>query len=84
MARRGLRLDLRTVFREAVETNRTVVRPGVKVESEDGRVQLVTLTVEPITESADEQLYLVLFTTNGAPLSREEAESRAADFGGRV
>ena len=76
MARRGLRLDLRTVFREAVETNRTVTRAGVKVESDDGRVQIVTLTVEPINEAMDEPLYLVLFADDGLTLSREEADSR--------
>ena len=76
MARRGLRLDLRTVFREAVDTNRNVTQSGVKVEADDGRVQIVTITVEPIMEGADEPLYLVLFTDEGAALDRDEAESR--------
>ena len=48
MARKGLRLDLRTLFREAVESGQTVTRESVPVEAEDGRVQLVTITIEPL------------------------------------
>ena len=48
MARKGLRLDLRGALQEAVETHRQVSRQGVVVESADGRVQRVTLTVEPL------------------------------------
>ncbi|WP_158743931.1 CheR family methyltransferase [Acidisphaera sp. L21] len=76
MARRSMRLDLRTVFREAVEKNQMVVRSGIRVEGEDGRVQLVTLTVEPLIELSEEPLYLVLFADEGAPLSQEEAALR--------
>ncbi len=75
MARKGLRLDLRSLFREAVETNRTVARGGAAVETEDGRVQIVTITVEPLIDY-DEPLYLVLFTDQGPTLSREEASAR--------
>ena len=77
MARRGLRLDLRTLMREAVESNRTIVRGGVPVEAEDGRVQMVTITVEPLNDRGDEPLYLVLFTDEGPTVSREEAAARA-------
>ena len=77
MARRGLRLDLRTAFREAIETNSTVSRSGVAVESEDGRIQLVTLTVQPIAEAEQEPLYLVLFADEGISLNRAEAAARA-------
>ena len=76
MARKGLRLDLRAMFREAVEANRTAVRGGVAVESDDGRVQIVTLTVEPLAEHSEEPLYLVLFTDEGPSISREEASAR--------
>jgi len=62
MARKGLRLDLRTAFREAVETNRTVVRERLSVEADDGRIQMVTLTVEPLRgQNGEETLFLVLF-----------------------
>ncbi|MFL9876576.1 CheR family methyltransferase [Paraburkholderia megapolitana] len=80
MARKGLRLDLRTVFREAVETGRTVTRSDIPIEELDGRVQLVNLTVEPLAlndPSGSEPLYLVLFADQGPVLSREEAAGRA-------
>ncbi|RAI58132.1 CheR family methyltransferase [Roseicella frigidaeris] len=76
LARRGLRLDLRTTLREAFETGRTVTRDGIAVEEDDGRVQLITLTVEPLRDR-DEPLFLVLFADEGPPLGREEALARS-------
>jgi two-component system CheB/CheR fusion protein len=68
MARKGLRLDLRTALHEAVETGLPASRGGVAVEGEDGRVQMITLTVEPLRErDGGEPLYLVLFADEGAP-----------------
>ncbi len=82
IARKGLRLDLQGAFREAVETGRTVTREGVAVDSDDGRVQMVTLTVAPLSDrvnerDGDEPLFLVLFADQGGTLSREESLSRA-------
>ncbi len=78
LARRGLRLDLRTLFREAVERGRTVTREGVAVEAEDGRVQIVTVTIEPLGDmNGSEPLYLILFADHGPVLSREEAIQRS-------
>ena len=77
MVRKGLRLDLRTLFREALESNRPVSRPGAAVEDEDGRVQFVTLTIEPLDQAEDEPLFLILFTDEGPTLSREEAANRS-------
>ncbi len=76
MARKGLRLDLRSLLRDAVETGRAATRGGVPVESDDGRVQLVTLTIEPLADYDGETLYLVLFADEGPSLSREEAAAR--------
>jgi len=77
MARRGLRLDLRTALREAVETGVRAVREGIAVEGEDGRVQPVRLTVEPLREAdRDEPLFVVLFDDEGPALSREDAIAR--------
>ncbi len=83
MARKGLRLDLRAVFREALETGQTVVREQVAVEGDDGRIQMVRLTAEPLADRGAEPLYLVLFEDEGPSLSREDALSRghAADDG---
>jgi two-component system CheB/CheR fusion protein len=79
MARKGLRLDLRTVFREAVDTDRTVTRQGLEIESDDGRVQSVTVTVEPILDRrGDEPLFLVLFADQGPAVSREAAAKRTS------
>lgn len=78
MARKGLRLDLRTVFREAVETGRTMMRNDVAIEDEDGRVQLVNLTVEPLHDpTGSEPMYLILFADQGPVLSRDEAAIRS-------
>jgi two-component system CheB/CheR fusion protein len=78
MARKGLGLDLRTVFREAVESGRRVTRDGVAVDSDDGRVQIINLTVEPLGgQAAGDPLYLVVFADQGPVLTREEALARA-------
>ncbi|NOG72032.1 CheR family methyltransferase [Roseicella sp. DB1501] len=78
MARKGLRLDLRTTLREAVETGRTATRAGVAVEEEDGRIQMLTLTVEPLQDrDRGEPLFLVLFADDGPSLGREEALARS-------
>ncbi|MES2710352.1 MAG: CheR family methyltransferase, partial [Pseudomonadota bacterium] len=84
MARKTLRLDLRSTFAAALESGGTVVRDGVAVENEAGQVQLVSLTVEPLNQSRmpaenSEPLYLVIFTDRGSPLSREEALGRVAE-----
>jgi two-component system, chemotaxis family, CheB/CheR fusion protein len=78
MARKGLRLDLRALFREAVESGRATTRDGVALESPDGRVQIVNLTIEPLDDRAvGDPLYLVLFSDQGPVLTREEASARA-------
>lgn len=83
MARRDLRLDLRTLFREAVENSRSATREGVAVEMDEGRIQMITLTIEPLSDSAlGEPLFLVLFLDQGPLLSREEALERYANDDG--
>ncbi|RZF30970.1 chemotaxis protein CheR [Paraburkholderia sp. UYCP14C] len=78
MARKGLGLDLRSVFREAAESGRAATREGVAVEGEDGRVQIISLTVEPLPgHTHDDRMYLVVFIDQGPGLTREEAILRA-------
>jgi two-component system CheB/CheR fusion protein len=78
MARKGLRLDLRAALRDAVETGRAVTKDGVTVEGDDGRVQFINLTVEPLlNQQGRDPLFLLLFIDQGPILSREEALSRA-------
>jgi len=75
LARRELRLDLRTVFREAVESGRSTQREGIAVPMDEGRVQLVTVVVEPVAErTARDALFLVIFVDQGPMLSAEEAQ----------
>ncbi|WP_419730584.1 CheR family methyltransferase [Lichenicola sp.] len=74
MARKGLRLDLYAAFREAVETNRTIRRERLAVEGDDGRVQRVTLTVDPLRDRPEsEPLFVILFEDEGPTQSRAEA-----------
>lgn len=83
MARRDLRLDLRTLFREAVENGRSATREGIAVEMDEGRIQMITLTIEPLSDGAiGEPFFLVLFLDQGPLLSREEALERYANDDG--
>lgn len=78
LARKGLRLDLRTLFREVVETGRAATRNGVSLDIDEGGIQFVNLTIEPLEErSVGEPLFLVLFSDQGPLLSREDALNRA-------
>lgn len=73
LARKGLRLDLRTAFREAVETGRDASREGVALESDAGGVQIVDILVEPFGDGGNEPLYMIVFLDRGSVLSHEEA-----------
>ncbi len=78
MAKKGLRLDLRTVLREAIETEKQAGREGIAVEAEGNRIQMVDLSAEPLSESnSEDRLFLVVFRDVGPALSREEAVQRA-------
>ncbi len=80
MARRGLRLDLRSALREAMENRGMVVRENIAVDEEDDRVQFVDLTVEPLAERGNgEPLFLVLFDPRGPARDRAEL-SRAEEM----
>ena len=87
IVRKGLRLDLRTLFREAVETGRGVSRTGIAVETDEGNVQLVGLKIEPLANgTGSDPLYLILFLDEGGVLSREEAQAQpiAAEIAAHV
>jgi two-component system, chemotaxis family, CheB/CheR fusion protein len=85
MARRGLRLDLRAAFREALEGRRHVERREIAIEIDD-RIQKVDLVVEPLGAPDSEPLFLVLFRDVGEPFTPSEAEQlrKADDSGGHV
>jgi two-component system, chemotaxis family, CheB/CheR fusion protein len=79
-ARRGLRLDLRHAFQEALESRRPAVREGVAVEIDD-HIQTVRITVEPIGTHESDPLFLVVFSDVGRPQLPAEmtAVRRAGD-----
>ncbi|MDH3031816.1 CheR family methyltransferase [Methylobacterium fujisawaense] len=80
MARKGLRLDLRTALREAIEGNTLVVRDGIGVELPDGRFQSISLVVKPLnTPGAIEPLFLVVFKEAAAPLEKERQQALEAN-----
>jgi two-component system CheB/CheR fusion protein len=82
MARRGLRLDLRAALREATTTRGAVSRENIVVDSDDDRVQLLSITVEPVAgQAGGEQLYLVIFEPIGPSRDKSEAERQDRDIG---
>ena len=81
LARKGLRLDLRSAFREAVETGKSTTRSNVSVMGEDDRLQVVDVTVESLTERhGEEALYIVLFVDRGPSLSAGDVEKNAQNL----
>lgn len=79
MARNGLRMELRGALRDAVEQHRSIVRQAVDVELEDGGMQRIRLTVEPLSKEDNEPpLYLVVFAeaAGAEELHRANADLR--------
>jgi two-component system CheB/CheR fusion protein len=74
-ARRGLRLELRNAFQEALETRRTTVREDISVEIDD-RYQNIRLTIEPLGAHDTDPLFLVLFADTGRPQTPSEAAAQ--------
>ena len=75
LARKGLRLELRAAFREAVESDNVVARNPVPVTSEEGRVQMVAITVEPLAQRRQgSPLYVVVFNDVGPSLGAEDVD----------
>jgi two-component system, chemotaxis family, CheB/CheR fusion protein len=72
MARKGMRLPLRSALQEAIESGRPAVSDNVAVELDDDR-ELIRITVEPLRDDNNESLYLVVFGELRAPVAQEEA-----------
>ena len=82
MARKGLRLDLRTSIHKALKKGAEVVREGVDVTL-NGEVQRINLVVRPLTDAAAESgLFLIVFQEVGAPRSAREASPESAAIAG--
>jgi two-component system, chemotaxis family, CheB/CheR fusion protein len=75
MARRGLRLPLRSALHEAVQLQRPAVRDNVELEGGD-RGEFVTITVEPLREDDNESLYLVVFDDLRVPAEPEKPPAK--------
>ncbi|BBK41130.1 chemotaxis protein CheR [Allostella vacuolata] len=74
--RRGLRLDLRTVFHEVVHTLRPAAREGIPFEDSDGRMQRVRITVEPLMARGEEaRLFIVVFAETGESTESQDAQA---------
>jgi two-component system CheB/CheR fusion protein len=85
MARRPLRLELRAALREAIDTGGRVVREGLAVEVDEGRLQAVSLTVQPLdARDGGEQLFLVVFTDVGPAVSAGEMAERPLAMDGEA
>jgi two-component system CheB/CheR fusion protein len=75
MARRSLRLPLRSALHEAVQLRRPAVRDNVELEGDD-RGEFVTITVEPLREDDNESLYLVVFDDLRVPAEPEKPPAK--------
>ena len=76
MARKGLRLDLRTALHRARETAESTTLENIPVQVNGGS-QLIRLTVMPVTEGR-ETLYTVLFTDLG-PVTHADKPAKTAE-----
>jgi two-component system CheB/CheR fusion protein len=72
MARRGLQGQLRSALHRCVETGTRVSQPGIRVHLEEDRVQVITLTVEPVADKGQASLFLIVFTNEGSSLSADD------------
>jgi len=83
IARKGLRLDLRTAVRDCIQSGTKCIRQHVHLDTDDGRKQLVTISVEPIpSRNRDNPLLLVSFLDEGQPETAEQTEARFAKTSG--
>ena len=76
MTRGAFRLELRAALRKAVESRHIVVRDHVGVEIQ-GNIQMVNVTVEPVTEGK-ETVFLIVFTDVGSARPSEEVKGDGA------
>ena len=70
MARKSLRLDLRTALHKAMKTNEAVVHSDISIAS-NGEMQRINLVVRPVSELSDSGLFMIVFQELG-PASKKE------------
>ncbi|RYF10321.1 MAG: chemotaxis protein CheR, partial [Oxalobacteraceae bacterium] len=75
---KGLRLELRTALREAIETNTVVARTDLEIDLSNGLRQPFSLTVSPMApHPGTEPLFLVVFTETTPPRDRDTSAAQA-------
>jgi two-component system CheB/CheR fusion protein len=75
LARKGLRLPLRSGLQEAIDTGRATVRDNIELELHD-RSEFVKVTVEPMRTDDSEPLFLIVFSELRAPVTAEEPPAK--------
>ena len=76
MARRGLRAQLRSALRAAVESGHTVERKRVTVELDTG-ARHINLTIEPLPGRDADRLFVVVFVDAGGITACDQAATGA-------
>jgi two-component system CheB/CheR fusion protein len=74
MARKGLRLPLRSALQEAVDQGHAVLRDSIPIELEDHN-EFVRISVEPLRKDGGETLYLVVFNELREAVSEADDET---------
>lgn len=77
MARRGLRVGLRSTLHKAMESGQAVEQRGLTVTSEGGP-ERIDLAVMPLAEEDEGRLFLVVFRPAAAKTDAEEPGAKAA------
>ena len=78
MARRGLRIHLRAVLKQAIETDRLSERQDLTIAIPGEGNQRITLSVEPVREPGANTQYLVVFSENGHEKSAAKPDTSEA------
>ncbi|WP_342765650.1 PAS domain-containing protein [Methanolobus chelungpuianus] len=78
MARDGLRHTLTAVLSMAVVNKEHVTRPGIRVKS-NGSFTTLDLTVRPLEESLDQNLFLITFDTPSSPIPVPQSRESPTD-----
>ena len=79
LARRGLRLDLRTAIQEVQKDRSVVTKENISLKNEE-QVQLIDLIVRPVKEMDESgDLLMVLFKDVGKATSYEQAIARGTE-----
>ena len=76
LARKGLRLDLRTALHKATASKTPVTHENITVETGDDLVQRINLKIRPMLELGDDSgLFLIIFQDVGKTFSPEETSA---------